>query len=124
MIAYLRGEPGGDVVRSLLTSSTDTCYAHALNLLEVYYDFVRKHSEQVANQAMIDLAHDGVTRRREINKDFLQNVGRLKARGRISLADCFCIALAQQLGGQVVTSDHHEYDPFVHLGTVAIRFIR
>ena len=40
-------------------------------------------------------------------------IGRLKARGGISLADCFCIALAQSLPADVVTSDHHEFDALV-----------
>jgi predicted nucleic acid-binding protein len=44
--------------------------------------------------------------------------------GRISLADCFCIVLAQELSGEVVTSDHHEFDPLVPLNLVPITFIR
>ena len=59
-----------------------------------------------------------------MNRRFWQRVGGLKARGRISLADCFCIVLAQELSGEVVTSDHHEFDPLVPLGIVPIRFIR
>ena len=41
MIAFLRGEPGADVVRAILHNPSDACYAHAINLCEVYYDFVR-----------------------------------------------------------------------------------
>jgi hypothetical protein len=41
MIAYLRGEPGGEVVDGFLTTPGTTCYAHTINLLEVYYDFIR-----------------------------------------------------------------------------------
>ncbi len=59
-----------------------------------------------------------------MNRDFAERVGQLKARGRISLADCFCIALAQTLSGQVVTTDHHEFDAIVPLGIVPIYFIR
>jgi hypothetical protein len=59
-----------------------------------------------------------------MSRPFWQSVGRLKARGRISIPDCFCIVLAQELGGEVVTSDHHEFDPLVPLGLVSIRFIR
>lgn len=66
----------------------------------------------------------GVVERRDLSRPFWQSIGRLKARGRISLADCFGVALAQHLGGEVVTSDHHEFDPLVQLGIVPIRFIR
>jgi PIN domain nuclease of toxin-antitoxin system len=124
MIAYLRGELGGTVVDGFLNSPTDTCYAHSINLLEVYYDFIRKHDEPTARQALGDLRAVGVITRRDMNQPYLHQVGQLKARGRISLADCFCIVLAQTLSGQVVTSDHHEFDPLVPLGIVTIHFIR
>lgn len=124
MIAYLRAEAGGTVVDGFLNTPTDTCYAHTINLLEVYYDFIRKHSEPVAQQALRDLAAAGVLERRTMNRRFLFRVGQLKARGGISLADCFCMALAQDISGQVVTSDHHEFDPLVPLGIVPIHFIR
>ncbi|HZT40744.1 MAG TPA: PIN domain-containing protein [Chthonomonadaceae bacterium] len=124
MIAYLRGEVGGTVVDGFLNSSADTCYAHAINLLEVYYDFIRKHDEPTARQALTDLVAAGVVTRRDMSQPFLHQIGQLKARGGISLADCFCIVLAQTLAGQVVTSDHHEFDPLVPLGIVPIHFIR
>jgi uncharacterized protein with PIN domain len=38
LIAFLRDEPGAEVVESAL-SVPEKCYAHALNLCEVYYDF-------------------------------------------------------------------------------------
>jgi len=124
MLAYLRGEPGGTVVDGLLQSPTDTCYAHAINLLEVYYDFIRKHNEPTARLALKDLAEAGVITRRDMSQPFLHQVGQLKARGRISIADCFCITLAQTVSGQVVTSDHHEFDALVSLGIVPVLFIR
>ena len=124
MIAYLRGEPGEIIVNGFLSTPTDVCYAHTINLLEVYYDFIRKHSEPVARQALADLAAAGVIERRDMNTEFVLRVGQLKARGRISLPDCFCIVLAQEVSGQVVTSDHHEFDPLVPLGIVPIHFIR
>ena len=36
MIAYLRGEPGGAVVDGFLNTPADRCYAHTINLLEMY----------------------------------------------------------------------------------------
>jgi PIN domain nuclease of toxin-antitoxin system len=41
LIAYLRGERGAGVVESLLTGQGNELYVHALNLCEVYYDFLR-----------------------------------------------------------------------------------
>jgi predicted nucleic acid-binding protein len=48
----------------------------------------------------------------------------VQARGRISLADCFALALAERVGGTLVTSDHHEFDPIVPLAICPILFIR
>jgi predicted nucleic acid-binding protein len=124
MIAYLRGETGGTIVDGFLNTPGDRCYAHTLNLLEVYYDFIRKHTEAIARQALEDLATAGIIERRTMSKVFTRRVGQLKARGRISLADCFYIVLAQDISGQVVTSDHHEFDPLVSLGIIPILFIR
>ena len=89
LIAYLRGEPGGAVVDGLLKNAADTCYVHTVNLVEVYYDFIRNHSEPVALQALEDLAAAGILERRDMDRNFILRVGQLKARGRISLADCF-----------------------------------
>ena len=124
MIAYLRGETGGTMVDGFLKAPADRCYAHTINLLEVYYGFVRHHGEPTARQALRDLKTAGLIERRTMSQSFTRRVGQLKARGRISLADCFCIVLAQDISGQVVTSDHHEFDPLIPLGIVPICFIR
>lgn len=124
IVAYLAGEPGGPVVDSHLNDPDALCYAHVVNLCEVFYDSLRATNERAARQTIADLYAAGVIERRDLSRSFWQSVGRLKARGRISLADCFCVALAQKLGGEVVTSDHREFDPLVPLGIVPIRFIR
>ena len=41
MIAYLRREIGADVVQNIIVNSASVCFAHAINLCEVYYDFWR-----------------------------------------------------------------------------------
>jgi predicted nucleic acid-binding protein len=124
MVAYLAGEPGAPVVEALLDAPDALCYAHSVNLCEVYYDALRSADERRARQTITDLYAAGVIERRTMSRRFWQRVGGLKARGRISLADCFGIALAQELGGEIVTSDHHEFDPLVPLGIVSIHFIR
>ncbi len=124
MLAYLKGETGASVVEALLRGPAETCYAHAVNLCEVYYDFLRRTDARTAEHAIADLLTDGVIERQDMGRRFWRRVGQLKARGGIALADCFCIALAQQLSGEVVTSDHHEFDPLVPLGVCPINFIR
>jgi PIN domain nuclease of toxin-antitoxin system len=124
MIAYLEGEPGGAVVAALLADPNSVCYAHSMNLCEVYYQGIRHKGIPATQAAIGSLYADGVMERRDMSRPFWQRVGQHKARGRISLPDCFCISLAQELGGEVVTSDHGEFDPLVPLGIAPIRFIR
>ena len=54
LIAFLRDEPGADVVENVL-SAPEKCYAHALNLCEVYYDFFRASNQDAAEAAISDL---------------------------------------------------------------------
>jgi len=124
MLAYLKGEPGAEVVATLLADPEGACYAHAVNLCEVYYDFLRQSDERTAREAVSDLLADGVVERRDLSRGFWERVGTHKARGRISLADCFCIALAQHLSAALVTTDHKEFDPLVSRGICPIHFIR
>lgn len=124
MVAYLNGEPGAAVVAGLLSDPNNVCYAHAINFCEVFYGTLRATDELTARQAIATLLNDGIILRHDMSQQFWQRVGKLKARGRISIPDCFCIVLAQQVGGEVVTSDHHEFDPLVPLGIVPITFIR
>ena len=124
MLAYLQQEAGGELVANTLNDTTVSCYAHAVNMVEVYYHYLRVFDEAAASKAITALKNDGVIAREDLDEDFWKSVANLKARGRISLADCFCIALAQRLGGEVVTTDHHEFDALVPLNLVPIQFIR
>lgn len=124
MIAYLHGERGGEVVNELLHDASAECVAHAVNLCEVYYDFVRRADERTAWAAVSDLLRAGVAERTEMDREFWRAVGRLKSLGRISLADCFGIALAGHLRGELVTADRHEMERLAPLELCALRFIR
>ena len=62
--------------------------------------------------------------REDIDVNFWEIVGRLKVNpGKISLADCFVLALAIRTGATLVTSDH-EFDRIAPLGLCPILFIR
>ena len=124
MIAYLRGETGGDMVAALLSDPDAECIAHSVNLCEVYYDNIRAVGIQRAKQVNLSLYADGVVESRVLNRDFWQRVGEHKARGAIALPDCFCISVAQLVNGEVVTSDHKEYDQIASLNVVPVLFIR
>src|SRR3984957_14232065 len=95
IIAFLRGEPGSEVVERYLGPKSDNLYVHALNLCEVYYDFMRAAGEDSAENAVQDILLLGVRERNDMASDFWRAVGKLKAQyRRVSLADCCALALA------------------------------
>ena len=120
-----RPVPGADVVRLLLQDPGNTCFAHAINLCELYYDFVRAANVAAAAAAIQDLIDVGVVPREDLDAAFWQQAGYHKAlHRRVSLANCLCIALAQRINGTLVTTDHHEFDAIAPLGLCPILFIR
>jgi predicted nucleic acid-binding protein len=124
LIAYLRNEAGAEAVEELLIDSENQCMVHAVNLCELYYDFLRATNETEAHTAIADLDAIGLLVREDMDAAFWQAAGKLKARGRLSLADCFAVALTNRVGGELVTSDHREFDPVAAGDICAVRFFR
>ena len=122
LLASVRGEPGGHVAEALLADLLADCIAHSVNLCEVFYDGIRRSDLSSAQQVIEDLMILGLTQRSDMDIAFWQLVGQLKVNpGKISLADCFALALAIRTGGTLVTSDHHEMDAIVPLGCARYR---
>jgi len=125
MIAYLRNEPGAEVVEDALTAPGSQCFAHAINLCEVFYDFFRSAGEVEATNAIADLTAIGITQRNDFDRDFWIAAGRLKGtHHRISLADCCGLTLAIRLDAEFLTTDHRELNSIAASGSYQIRFIR
>lgn len=125
LIALIRGEPGAEVVETLISTGTEPCLIHVVNLCEIYYDLLRSTNEATAQQAIIDIEETGVVFRDDIDRSFWQMVGYYKAPlVRVSLADCFVLALARRTNAEIVTSDHYEFDRIEEQGVCKIRFIR
>ncbi|MGK7899049.1 MAG: PIN domain-containing protein [Xenococcus sp. (in: cyanobacteria)] len=125
VIAFFQDEEGGDVVEGFLMNSEHHCYIHVVNLCEVYYDFIRRNDQVYADQMVNELKLTGVTFEENLETPFWKLVGQYKANiARISLADCFALALTTTLRGTLLTSDHHEFDRIVPLEICPIAFIR
>jgi predicted nucleic acid-binding protein len=125
IIAYLRQEPGGASVRKILDTPEDACFVHAVNLCEVYYDAYRRDGEDAAGRIVDGFISIGIVVSEEFSAGFWRAAGKIKAlQRRVSLADCCAIALAQSLGGTVLTCDHHEFDAIAAANVCAVSFIR
>jgi PIN domain nuclease of toxin-antitoxin system len=125
LIALIHNEPGGDSVADMLDDPGSSCFVHAVNLCEVYYDLVRSHGEGSARQVVADLISGPILVREDMDLEFWQTAGKHKAAlRRISLADCFCVSLALRVGGEVVTADRHEFEAVQQQELCSIKFIR
>lgn len=124
VIALLYGETGSGEVSALLEEPENRCCLHALNLCEVFYDGLRRGSLSGAARLEDLLDRTGIEIETEIPRALWEAAGQLKVAHRISLADCFALAMALQENGTLVTSDHHEFDPIEAAGICPIRFIR
>ena len=125
LIAYLRGEQGADEVEAVLLDDNSDCYVHVLNLCEVYYDFHREEGMDGAERALDILTSTGLGARGDLGGETWKQAAVYKAElRRVSLADCFCLSLANRLGAEVVTADRHEFEAVTQLAICPIRFIR
>lgn len=125
LLAVLRAEAGLEAALDVLTDPANSCHVHAVNLCEVFYNLVREYDEEWAVAQIAPLQRAGLVCHTESDAAMWMDAGRLKAEHvRVSLADCFGMALTRTLHGVFLTSDHHELDALKQLGVCDIEFIR
>ena len=124
-IALLENEPGAEVVEELLQESANRCLIHAVSACEVYYDLYRRGNREDADILDTVFAEYDLELLSALLPDLWRTAGKLKAEWRrVSLADCFALALTIREEGTLVTSDHHELDRIAEAKVCPIRFIR
>jgi ribonuclease VapC len=129
MIAYLRGEAGGEMVRDFLDDADVEKYAHSINLAEVFISFARSHSEPTAREALDALRAAGIEERCDMDAALWRDAAALVAQQRrnghgLSLGDSFCIALARRLSAELVTGDYPEFEPIQTANLARVTFFR
>jgi len=107
LLAFLKNEPGAafmeDIIASISKGRTKG-YVSIINLAELLFILTRRKSEK---EAMIFLRSLSNWKIQTINTDEKLAIlaGRVKAGHSISLADAFCVAVAQHKGAIVITGD-------------------
>lgn len=124
VIAYLRQEPGAEVLKALIELPTTFLAMHVCNLGEVYYDFFREDGLTAAQTAWTHTLALPLELRREADDAFIQRVGIMKVEERVSFADAFALALAERLSIPLVTTDHHEFDAVERKGHFRVLWLR
>lgn len=132
MIAYLKAEAGGEIVRASLLDGEAQAFAHVVNVAEVFYHFHRLAESKAPGTGQTE-AEAALARLEAVGIEFVdlmdaalwQDAARLKSEFvRVSLADCFGVALARRLGGEFLTSDRHELEALATAGAADFTFIR
>jgi predicted nucleic acid-binding protein len=110
LIAYIKEERGKgfEAVEALFNRAwvgSDTLCISAVNLVEVYYDFIRAEGMEAADEVMREVARLPVTVIETIDGEMRRAAARFKVRYSMSFADTFVCATAKSLGAVIVTKD-------------------
>jgi predicted nucleic acid-binding protein len=124
VIAYLRGEPGAEILTNLIAQPYVFLTMHVCNLGEVYYDFFREDGPGAAQTAWSRTLELPLALRRDADDGFIQRVGTIKVVERVSFADAFALALSERLQVPLVTTDHHEFDSLEQRGSFQFLWLR
>lgn len=107
IIAYLQDEPAAEKIAGLIADAHEQeipLYMSVVNVCEVWYILAREVSEAEADSSVNDLRQLGI-HIQDADWETAQEAARFKAKGKISLGDCFAAALAKQLKADLVTGD-------------------
>jgi predicted nucleic acid-binding protein len=128
LIAYLGNENGNDIVEKLIEQAKRkeiiVCI-NAANLIEVYYNRVRKMGPDMANAIIQGIYKDfPITIIDKLTPDIVREAAYLKAGGGMSFADTILLATARCTGATVVTCDHAEFKPVEQRENIPFLWIR
>src|SRR5207245_9321590 len=102
LIAYFRGQPEGAIAKqSNLRKQHRTVHCGHLALSETFYILCRRRSQKFALEALETLEKTGLVRFHQTTElDYA--AGMQKCRHKISLADCYVLALAKNVQASAV----------------------
>ncbi|MEW6092389.1 MAG: type II toxin-antitoxin system VapC family toxin [Chloroflexota bacterium] len=107
ILAFLKDEPGADMIRGLLLKAeegTVKLAMSAVNLGEVWYAIARAASPETADRYTQELRGMAIE---VVDADWplTRQAAVFKAGGNISYADCFAAALAKERNAELITGD-------------------
>ena len=128
IIASLKNEDGADKVENIFISQKKSSdmqiIMHKINLLEVYYDVVKRCGEAIAKNVLAEVKRNPIKIISQFSNQVFFEAGKLKAKYRISLADSIALATAYLQNGMLVTSDHHEFNIVEQKEKISFYWIR
>ena len=126
LIAILKNEDGADNVAAAYKQAEAgeaEIIINRVNLLEVFYGFYHEKGKGYAEK-IIDSVKQSIISIAEFDEALFPEAGRLKASYSISLADSIALSQALFTGGELLTADHHEFDPIDGKEPIVFHWIR
>ena len=128
VLALLDDENGADVVNGLFDSARRgevTLSMNAANLIEVYYDCIRKHGHDLADAIIRGIYEDSpISIIEKLSPAIVREAAYFKATGKMSFADAILAATARCIGATVVTCDHVELESIERQSQIPFLWIR
>ena len=112
LLALFEDEPSAGHVRSLLVEAQEShsaLWISVVNLGEIWYTIARRYAGSEADASIQQILELGFEAE-GVDWDMAKRAADFKARHRLSYADCFAAALAQQRRVELVTGDR-EFRP-------------
>ena len=127
VVALFKKEPGADIVENLLVKAMGghcSVFIHRMNLLEVYYGYLRDDGKLVADRHLAAIEGSCIKIVESVSRELMLKAGEQKAKHRMSLGDSIAVAQAITEHAIIVTSDHHELDSVDKSGDAQFLWIR
>lgn len=107
IMSYLQGEPSAEKIADIIADAHEDnvpLIMSVVNAGEVWYIIARRTSDVDADRCIRELKQLGIAMI-DADWDMAHGAGRLKAKHKMSFADCFAAALARQRKANLVTGD-------------------
>ncbi len=105
LIAYFLGEPTGELAKQEILRQRRDVHCSHLALAETFYILCRARNDKFALEALETLEKTGFVKFHESTQlDYA--AGMQKCARKISLADCYVLALAKDIRGAAVFANH------------------
>ena len=112
LIALFMKENGLDKVKALFDDALtgqSTIYIHSINLIEVYYKFLRIFGKDKADLLLTEIYTHPINIVDTIDATIFSETSRLKAKYAIPLGDAIGLATAVKMNGTFVTADYSDF---------------
>ena len=127
IIAFLSGEQGSENVKQLFQDAIENkiiLKMNQINLLEVYYNSIKKYDQNVANKILEGISELPIEIIIGLKNEVLKEAGRIKIKYKIPLGDSIVVAECIIGNGILVTSDHNDFEKLQKGENISINWFR